>query len=131
MPTLLDAAGIEYKSLTSGKSLLADDVGAKFAVSTYNGQQFGLFTQRMIRTAEWKYIWNATDIDELYDIQNDPGELNNLIRNKELLPVITELRKKLYDYLKTMNDPLVNNEWMQNQLLNNGKIETYSVENKL
>lgn len=85
----------------------------------------------MIRTAEWKYIWNTTDIDELYDMQNDPGELNNLIRNKELLPVVTELRKKLYDYLKTMNDPLVNNEWMQNQLLNNGKIETYSVENKL
>ena len=131
MPTLLDAAGIEYKSLTSGKSLLADDVGAQFAVSTYNGQQFGLFTQRMIRTAEWKYIWNTTDIDELYDMQNDPGELNNLIRNKELLPVVTELRKKLYDYLKTMNDPLVNNEWIQNQLLNNGKIETYSVENKL
>lgn len=34
-------------------------------VAAYNGQQFGLMTQRMIRTNRLKYVWNATDVHEL------------------------------------------------------------------
>ena len=43
----------------------------------YNGLWFGV---RAIRTPEYKYCFNPSDIyDELYDLQNDRGELVNLI----------------------------------------------------
>ena len=78
----------------------------------------------MIRGESWKYIWNTTDVDELYNLEDDPGELDNLIRRPELLPVVTDLRQKLYERLTYLGDPLVNNEWLKNQLLLNLKQET-------
>jgi len=71
----------------------------KEAVSTYNGAQFGLYTQRCIKTDRWKYIWNHTDIDELYDLENDPGELHNLIDQEEYSELLASLRERLYDIL--------------------------------
>ena len=32
----------------------------------------------MIRRGDWKYIQLRRDIDELYDLGNDPGEMRNL-----------------------------------------------------
>jgi arylsulfatase A-like enzyme len=91
-------------------------------VSTYNGQQFGLYTQRMIRTMDWKYIWNATDTDELYDLQADPAELENRIGRLENSEIIKELRGRLYEQLAADGDAIVNNEWMIRQLLNGSKL---------
>jgi len=44
-------------------------------LSTYNGQQLGLYTQRMIRNHQFKYIWSTTDVDGLYNLKKDPAEL--------------------------------------------------------
>ena len=46
--------------------------------ATYHGNQFGAYSQRMVRNRRWKYVWNATAEDELYDLEHDPGELRNL-----------------------------------------------------
>jgi arylsulfatase A-like enzyme len=49
------------------------------------GQGFGIdaskYARRLktIRTEEYKYIWSSNGQDELYNIREDPGELNNLI----------------------------------------------------
>ena len=32
----------------------------------------------MVRDENWKYIWNRFDINELYDLNADPGEMNNV-----------------------------------------------------
>ena len=32
-----------------------------------------------VRTREWKYIRNDADVDELYDLVNDPDERHNVI----------------------------------------------------
>ena len=37
-----------------------------------------LYSTRMIRTANWKYVYNPATEDELYDLRSDPGELHNL-----------------------------------------------------
>lgn len=91
-------------------------------VSTYNGQQFGLYNQRMIRTERWKYIWNPTDIDEMYDLHADPAELDNRIGRWAHDAVVTELRRRLYEQLTADGDPLVGNEWMRRQLLEGAKL---------
>ncbi|GLX70839.1 sulfatase-like hydrolase/transferase [Paenibacillus glycanilyticus] len=91
-------------------------------VSTYNGQQFGLYTSRMIRTADWKYVWNLTDVDELYDMQADPGELTNLIGKSEHADMLAVLRRRLYEQLTLDEDTIVANEWTRRQLLQGAKL---------
>lgn len=93
------------------------------AVSSYHGQQFGLFCQRSVKTDRYKYVWNPTDVDELYDLVNDPGELNNLINTIDYA-VLADLRKRLYDTLVRDNDFLImrnNHSWVAPQLLEGRK----------
>ena len=51
-----------------------------------------------IRTRRYKLIHFYYDIDawELYDLQEDPRELNNLYENPEYAGMISELKDKLY-----------------------------------
>ncbi|REE81218.1 arylsulfatase A-like enzyme [Paenibacillus taihuensis] len=134
-PTLLDLAGLEYPGdWFHGKSLVplisasaanespATSDWREQIVATYNGQQFGLYTQRMIRTKEWKYVWNLTDVDELYDLVNDPAELHNAIALPEHQELIAELRVRLYEQLRQDGDPAIANEWTRRQLLTGAKM---------
>ncbi len=127
-PTLLEIIDQEPKEFFHGRSLMPFFRGEKpedwrqEIVSTYNGQQFGLYTQRMLRTREWKYIWNTTDIDELYDMEKDPDELNNLIQHEEHASLVADLRKRLYGILIKEGDGLAKSRWMKDQLLSGRKI---------
>lgn len=126
-PTILELLGIEVPEHFTGKSLvpmLNGDTPKNWrqeVVSTYNGQQFGLYTQRMIRTKKWKYVWNTTDIDELYDMEQDPSELDNLIDRVDA-KILSELRTRLYDILITEGDRLPQNAWMEHQLVGGHKL---------
>ncbi len=99
-----------------------DARGRKDIVSTSNGQQFGLFSTRMLRDARYKYVWNLTDTDELYDLAEDPGEKRNLYREPGQQARIASMRKRLYALLKAHGDPFVKNEWIPRQLLEGKKI---------
>jgi arylsulfatase A-like enzyme len=92
------------------------------AVCSANGQQFGFFAQRCIRTQDWLYVWNLTDIDELYDLRRDPGQLENRICDPDLIPDLTALRQRLYNTLKARSDPFVRTDWVRDQLMNNRKL---------
>ena len=98
----------------------------KYAFSNYNGQQFGLFMQRMIRNEKWKYIWNLTDTDELYDLKKYPWEMNNLISNNAYNEILTVLRHDLYNDLKDRKDPMASNWAGEKQLLEGKKNSTIS-----
>lgn len=126
-PTLLDCAGISCDTPMHGRSfaeLLKN--GAMPAgwreeiVATYNGAQFGLFCQRMIRTDRWKYIWNPTDTDELYDMERDPNEMVNLIRERR--SIAGDLAPRLYRILSAQEDRLVANGWTKAQLLEGRRV---------
>lgn len=58
-----------------------------------------------IRTDRYKYIYynGIWDIDELYDLQNDPYEMNNLIRDATLKPTGLKLRADLFNWLQETN----------------------------
>ncbi|MEF3302242.1 sulfatase-like hydrolase/transferase [Paenibacillus sp. GYB003] len=121
-PTILEYAGLVPQPFFHGASLLPllrgdepDDWRTE-VVSTYNGQQFGLYNQRMIRGERWKYVWNMTDVDELYDLRTDPDELHNVIGDARYGGVLAELRLKLYDELKQRRDPFVQFDWTKRQL---------------
>lgn len=125
-PTLLSLIGLEIPNDFQGVNLSApllngvETDGRNYAVSTYNGQQFGLYCSRMICDSNYKYVWNLTDIDEFYDLQNDPHELTNLIYDEYKKQIIADMRVKLHAELKRCDDPILG--WNSNQLLKNRKI---------
>lgn len=126
-PTLLEAAGLQAPDFMQGRSLLPlfrneiSEPWREYVMSTFNGQQFGLYIQRMLRTKHWKYIWNPTDVDELYDLTCDPEELHNRIHDPNLADLIKDFRKNLYEELKRVGDKSVDGQWLRRQLIGSEK----------
>ena len=94
----------------------------KYALSTYNGQQFGLYTQRMLRNHRWKYIWNPTDTDELYDMEQDPYELHNLVHAPACQELLKQMRLDLLEELRQFDDSNAHSSWIVDQLQYNRKL---------
>ena len=45
--------------------------------------------------------------EELYDLQKDPNEQNNLIDHDKYRDILNDLRFKLNSWLKSTNDPIL------------------------
>ena len=74
----------------------------------------------MVRTPRWKYVWNATAEDELYDLAADRGELINLAAEPAHAATLAELRHTLATWMAATKDPLLN-LWTKRQLLGGRK----------
>ena len=114
-PTVEKLLGIEAESERHGHAAtdyLDGTETPEYAVFTSNGQQFGLFTQRGIRTERYKYIWNLTDVDEFYDLALDPGEKINRASDPAYREIIGELGSKLFAELQRRRDPFAS-DWLR------------------
>jgi len=61
--------------------------------------------RKMVRTRKWKYVHDPMgDRDELYDLENDPWELENLIDNSENKDALAEMRLRLADWSISTED---------------------------
>ncbi|HUX55656.1 MAG TPA: sulfatase-like hydrolase/transferase [Bacteroidales bacterium] len=116
-PTILDYAGV--KNLPSdGYSLRPVIEGEApkydFAVSEWTWKNSNV-PSLMIRTQGWKLMTThrsgGKDVEALFDLKNDPYEMNNLLgTNPERFKykeIAENLRSKLVGYLKDVNYPLV------------------------
>ena len=58
-----------------------------------------------VRSDRYKYIYynGVWDINELFDLQNDPYEMNNLIRDTAYTKIGLDLKSKLFKWLKETN----------------------------
>ena len=121
LPASLPAwLGIDLPVPSHGRPLplaAEEEQGRREIVSTSNGQQFGLYTARAIRTKKWKYVWNLTDVDELYDLESDPGEKENRVSDPSLRELLADLRRRLWDDLAAHGDPFTGSAWLRHQLL--------------
>ncbi len=112
MPTILDLAGVpipdglHVSSLASwfANPAAAPDDGEAHA--EYHGDEWGLYSMRMIRTGTHKYVYSPHGNDELYDLEADPHELANRIAEPEYAAVREELRHRLRDWMLATDDPL-------------------------
>ena len=125
-PTMLDWMGVETPEHIQGRSLWPMIAGENESdrdrvISSGNGQQFGLFCSRMLRTERYKYVWNLTDVDEFYDLETDPWELNNRIDDESVAPILAQMRRQLYEDLQGFKDPLAR-FWNARQLLEGKKL---------
>lgn len=126
--TIIDACGLADADPGLGQSLLplarGEAEGGRDAVVVgAHGQQFGLYTQRGLRTADWLYVWNLTDIDELYDCNRDPGQRENRIADPNCATILAELRRLLHRELRLRGDPFVGTAWTDRQLLDGRQVE--------
>ncbi len=128
--TVCEAAGLPIPASYQGRSLvplLRGETVADWrqdAVATYHGAQFGLYEQRMLRDRRYKYVWNPTDVDELYDLERDPWELENRVDDLGYQDVLRDLRLLLLARLTEQGDGLVRTDWMKRQLTEGRKLST-------
>ncbi len=75
----------------------------------YDLHNNGLAFMRMIRTSRYKLVRHlfTHDLDELYDIEADPGEMRNLYRSKDHAKTRDELEGKLGTWRQSIGDPLL------------------------
>ncbi|HXF64279.1 MAG TPA: sulfatase-like hydrolase/transferase [Caldilineaceae bacterium] len=123
--TFCDLAGAPTPPAFMGHSLLpllaGRQSGREEMYASYHGNQFGLYSQRMVRTEQWKYVWNPTAQDELYDLEADPGEITNQAGDPAFAGVLAEMRRRLVRWLEQSGDPLLN-QWTRRQLLEGCKL---------
>lgn len=102
-PTILDMAGIEKPDYMQGESMLDLLIGKSdsdwrnsFLFEYYRDSEWPHAgpNQVAVRTMEFKLVESfiENDIDELYDLVNDPGEMNNLINDSRFDEKENELR---------------------------------------
>ncbi len=104
-PTILDLAGVKKPSYMQGESMVKLISGKKdkswrksmlFEYYVDDAWPYAGPNQVAVRTNKYKLIDNflEDDIDELYDLVNDPGEMKNLINNDNYNNVEKELREE-------------------------------------
>ncbi|MHB1318344.1 MAG: sulfatase/phosphatase domain-containing protein, partial [Anaerolineae bacterium] len=126
--TICEAASLPVRADYQGRSLLPLMSGTTPSdwptevLSTYNGAQFGLYVQRMLRDRRFKYVWNPTDVDELYDLENDPCELENLVGRSDSQEVLRSMRTRLLELLSEQRDDIVAKPWLRSQLATGRKL---------
>lgn len=98
-PTLIERAGGDLDAEHSFYRTEAD--AAFYVYDAYQGRQFRF---RGIRESRFKYAWSPHDIEELYDLQSDPGERLNLANDPAHADTIARLKKRLFDWMSEEGD---------------------------
>ncbi len=69
------------------------------------------YQSRMITDGKWKYIFNAPDIDELYDLEGDRWEIRNIATDPAFREIRDRMRERMIARAEESADPLVG--WMR------------------
>jgi choline-sulfatase len=95
-PTLVELCDLPAKAELEGHSLVPQLKHAATprpwpAITTHNHDNHG------IRSVRWRFIQYADGSEELYDMQKDPNEWDNLARDPQFVTVLKEHRQWLPD----------------------------------
>lgn len=114
LPDGCQADGIDYSPLLRG-----EEVAERNALfGQYDLHNGGLAYMRMIRTPQYKLVrhFHANQMDELYDLVNDPDENRNLIgRNRgeagKHAAAIQDLQRQLTQWQQAIDDPILRDNY--------------------
>jgi uncharacterized sulfatase len=122
VPTVLDYMGCEISPALAGRSMMPilEDPAAAFSPETFI--EYGRFTTphdgfggfqpyRACVTRRYKLCINLLDKDELYDLENDPAELDNLIESPAYEEIRNELHDRILTWMNRTRDPFRGYHW--------------------
>ena len=105
MPTILDYVGL-------GDQMPANSPGRSFSPVLKGKSQdwdnvtyYEHFYTRAIRTDRWKYVFRHEEPDDLFDLENDPLEHNNLASDPTYQELMIKLKKQLDDFFAKYANP--------------------------
>ena len=113
--TILSLIGEPIPEAYVGRDLSpAFQDGSEFQEDAYRfsehrplGDWHGTVEWRLVVDDRFKYAWNQGDLDELYDLQLDPYELNNLICDPDHKHERDRLQERLRCWMADTDDPLL------------------------
>ncbi len=108
-PTLCELSGSEIPKTVQGKSLVKtltqeEDFQNRIVYSEFRGGDYQLLPgatnvpSRMLRTGDFKFVYTHGIVHQLYNLKDDPNELENLAFSKTHQELLREL------YFKTVAD---------------------------
>jgi len=109
MPTLLSFAGQAPETQIDGRSVaeailngrepepqpIFAEIASLDAIYHNANEPEKLAAHVMVADGDWKYIWNRFDIDELYNLKTDPGEMRNVANRPEHQNRIAQMRQQI------------------------------------
>jgi arylsulfatase A-like enzyme len=136
--TLLEVAGIDREPELDSRSVIplienrADTGHPETVMCEFNGHHYH-YQSRMVTDGKHKYVFNAPEIDEFYDLENDPWETTNLIDDTKHADAVERMRGQLMSHCARSDDPLLG--WIKNLYLPRKKTfspygEAYSARSK-
>ncbi len=115
MPTLAQLCGIDVdEKAIDGRSVATAvrrgeepeeapvfaEISSWPAIKSESQEPEELAAHVMVRDGTWKYIWNRTEKDELYDLEVDPDEMTNLAVDGDQPQRVQELRRQIREMLQ-------------------------------
>lgn len=99
VPTLCDCAGIRPPAGMVGRNLRPLLEGGLAPSDGYIVTEIPINAGRLVRTERYKFITYAGDpVEQLYDMENDPGETANLAGSSDHASVLADHKKLLTDW---------------------------------
>lgn len=97
--------GLDFSPLLRGQKIPWRDT----LFAQYDLHNVGLAYMRMIRTSKWKLVrhYFSNMLDELYDLEQDPGERDNLYNDPKSADIRDQLQKRLMEWQRSISDPIL------------------------
>lgn len=121
LPSMLELAGLPVPPILEGESLTGllqgEEQAGRAAVVEFNRYEIehdswgGFQPVRGLVTQRYKLVLNLLYSDELYDLEQDPGEVNNLIDHPDYSHVRNQLHDRLLDWMYAKRDPFRGPAW--------------------
>ena len=115
-PTIMDYSGLPVPKLLEGRSMMPalrdpsvrtnEHVFMEFGRYEIDHDGFGGFQPvRAVHDGRYKLVVNLLSSDELYDLEQDPHEMTNLIDSTEHAQARSALHDRLLDWMNDTRDP--------------------------
>jgi choline-sulfatase len=98
VPTLAELCGLDVPAKLDGPSLVPDlrNPSARkggFAYAEINMD--GPNSKQMVRRDDWKYCYNGNDMEQFYNLRDDPNEMTNLALRPEYRQRMDAMREEI------------------------------------
>ena len=114
-PTILSVAGAnapqEYEGIDLSPAFSNQKVSVKprslYSEYKIKSEWHDVVDWRLVTDNHYKYVWNQNDLDEIYDLQDDPYEKRNRIDDPEMVKILSDFRTRLRRWMRKTKDPLL------------------------